>query len=185
MKELQKKIVLLTAIFIMANGACYYAFADHDRERKRNKHGEHSENYGKHGKRSLNPVTNQTYKETCGACHFAYQPGLLPSGSWEKILAGLNAHFGETVDLDSESKKVIAAYLKSDAAEYSSAKLSAKIMKSLRQTMPSRITEIPLFIKKHHKISSDVLKRKSAKSLSDCMACHKTADKGIYDKIPK
>jgi hypothetical protein len=29
----------------------------------------------------LKPVTNQTYEETCGDCHFGYQPELLPSAS--------------------------------------------------------------------------------------------------------
>ncbi len=30
------------------------------------------------------PVKNALYLEECGACHFAYQPGLLPSRSWKK-----------------------------------------------------------------------------------------------------
>jgi hypothetical protein len=34
----------------------------------------------------LKPVTNQTYEETCGDCHFGYQPELLPSASWLKIV---------------------------------------------------------------------------------------------------
>ena len=45
-------------------------------------------------------MTNQTYKETCAECHFAYQPELLPSVSWLKILNQLDDHFGEEVEAD-------------------------------------------------------------------------------------
>lgn len=140
-------------------------------------------------KRYLAPVDNATYKEECGACHFVYQPGLFPSGSWEKILAGLEDHFGEALELDPESKKTIAEYLKANAAERSSAKRAVKIMRSLGSQAPLRITEIPYIQEKHHEVSANVLKRKSIGSLSNCSACHTTAEKGDYDDdnvvIPK
>ena len=60
------------------------------------------------GKHYLTPVDNTTYRETCGACHFVYQPELLPSASWEKILAQLYDHFGEAIELDPESIRIIA-----------------------------------------------------------------------------
>ena len=145
---------------------------DHHSERKDSKH--HSERY-------LNPVDNAAYEEECGACHFPYQPGLLPSGSWEKILAGLEDHFGEVLELDPELKKVIAEYLKANAAEHSSAKRAVKIMRSLGSRTPLRVTEIPYIQEKHHEVSPNVLKRKSIGSLSNCSACHTTAEKGIYD----
>ena len=153
---------------------------DHHSGRRGSKHGR---------KRYLSVVDNAAYKDACGACHFSYQPELLPSGSWEKILAGLGDHFGETVELDPESKKTIAAYLKANAAEHSSAKRAVKIMRSLGSQTPVRITEIPYIQEKHHDVSSDVLKRKSIGSLSNCSACHTSAEKGIYDDdnvvIPK
>jgi len=49
--------------------------------------------------------------EACGGCHFAYQPELLPSGSWDKILAGLDDHYGEVIEIDPKSKKDIVQYL--------------------------------------------------------------------------
>jgi hypothetical protein len=153
---------------------------DHHSGRKDSKH---------HNERYLNPVDNGAYTEACGACHFPYQPALLPSGSWKKILAGVEDHFGEMLDIDPEFKKVIAEYLEANAAEHSSAKRSVKIMRSIRSRTPLRITEIPYIQRKHHEISADVLKRKSIGSLSNCSACHTTAEKGIYDDdnvvIPK
>jgi mono/diheme cytochrome c family protein len=171
-------MVFLAAAFLLSNGALSAALADHD---------DHKEK--KSRKRYLTPVDNATYKEECGACHFVYQPELLPSGSWEKILAGLEDHFGEGVELDPESKRIIAEYLKANAAERSSAKRAVKIMRSLGSRAPLRITDVPYIQEKHHEVSPNVLKRKSIGSLSNCIACHTTAEKGDYDDdnvvIPK
>lgn len=167
---------------MMANGVFYNALADHNdhkkKERYQKRHRSHSEHYGK---RNLTPVNNPTYRENCGGCHFPYQPELLPSGSWDKILKGFEDHFGEVIEFEPESKKIIAEYLKSNAAEYSSAKLSLKILRSLGNQTSPRITQIPYIQRKHHEIKSDVFKRESIGSLSKCLACHRTADKGIYE----
>jgi hypothetical protein len=137
----------------------------------------------------LNPVINQTYKEACGACHMTYQPELLPSGSWGKILNNVKDHFGEPVEVDAASKAVIEKYLLDNAAERSQGKLSLKIVRSLRGETPLRITEIRYIRSKHREIRPEVFKRKTVSSLSNCSACHRTADQGIYEddnvRIPK
>lgn len=202
MNKIQKWIVFLTVLFLLTNGAFYdAALADHDGGKKKSwyqkifdwddddddydddDHHSDDRKYSKHySKRYLNPVKNETYKEECGGCHFAYQPELLPSGSWEKILARLDDHFGEEIDLDPESKMIIVEYLKANGAEYSSAKRAVKIMRSLGIQTPLRITDIPYIRKKHDdEVSPDVLKRESIGSISNCSACHTTADQGIYD----
>jgi hypothetical protein len=126
-------------------------------------------------------VTDPTYKENCGACHFAYQPELLPSASWEKILSRLDDHFGESFELNEEAKKSILAYLQTNAAEHSPAKRAVEIVRSLGSEVPNRITEIPYIKKKHHDISSATIKREAIGSLSNCTACHTRAEEGIYD----
>jgi len=154
------------------------------RKGKRERHRD-----GDHRNRFIKPVNNSVYKEECGACHFAYQPELLPGASWMKILTNLDDHFGESIELDDDSKKVISDYLKSNSAEYSSAKRAVKIMRSLGNQIPLRITDIPYIKEKHHEISPNVLKRESIGSLSNCSACHTTAEEGIYEddnvKMPK
>ncbi|MCP4671094.1 MAG: hypothetical protein GY857_07290, partial [Desulfobacula sp.] len=124
-----------------------------------------------------------------GICHFLYQPELLPSDSWIRLLANLDDHFEEMVELDDDSKKIIGDYLKSNSAEYSSAKRAVKIMRSLRNQVPLRITDIPYIKEKHHEVSPDVLKLEAIGSLSNCSACHTTAEDGIYEDdnviIPK
>lgn len=190
MSRIHKWPVFLLTFLLTANGVFYTAFADHDDHKEKNRYQKKDRKHSEHnGNRNLAIVNNPAYTENCGTCHFAYQPGLLPSGSWAKILAKLSDHFGEAIELDPEAEKIIAEYLKVNAADYSSTKLSAKIMKSIGNQTPQRITEIRYIQKNHHEISSDVIKRKSIGSLSNCSACHITAEKGIYDddnvNIPK
>ena len=74
----------------------------------------------RNAKKYITPVNNPTYEEECGACHFPYQPELLPSGPWKKIIAGLDDHFGEEVEIDTESINAISGYFISNSAEKSS-----------------------------------------------------------------
>jgi len=138
---------------------------------------------------NLKPVTNQTYRKACGDCHLAYQPELMPFASWLKILNQLDDHFGEEIEVDPDTIKTISDYLKTNAAENSSARRSKKIMRSLGNKVPTRITEIPYIRRKHHESDPALFKRESIGSLANCNACHINAEKGIYDdddvKIPK
>ena len=186
MNRTRRWIFFLAAFLVMINGAFYIVVADHDdddheREGKERQHQKRYWEDSKDKKRFLTPVNNPTYIEECGGCHFTYQPELLPSGSWDKILAGLEDHYGEAIELDPKSKREIAEYLKANAAEYSSAKRAVKIMRSLGNRTPLRITQIPYIQEKHHDVSQKVLERDSIGSLSNCSACHTTASKGIYE----
>ncbi len=62
-------------------------------------------------------------------------------------------------------------------------------MRSLENHVPMRITGISYIREKHHELNPEVLKRESIGSLSNCIACHTTAEKGIYEdenvKIPQ
>jgi hypothetical protein len=188
----KKGIILLMALLLLVEGIFCVVLADHNEHRERKRYQKRQRNSSENdGKGHLKPVDNPTYKEICGDCHFAYQPELLPSGSWEKILAGLADHFGEEIEIDQESKKTITEYLKGNSAEYSSAKRAVKIMRSLRGKTPMRITDVPYIRHKHEDddIPADAFTRKSVGSMSNCIACHTTAENGIYDDdhvvIPK
>lgn len=127
--------------------------------------------------------------EQCGACHVFYAPELLPAGSWRRILSAPDDHFGESLSIPAETAQEIAIYLEANAADRSSSKRAGKIMSSLGGATPLRVTEVPYILKKHHKISTDVLRRPSIQSLANCVACHRTAANGVYDDdsvaIPK
>jgi len=109
--------------------------------------------------------------------------------AWENIISGSEEHFGEDLALDKETSADLIAYLKANGAENTGAKRSVKIMRSLGPTVLERITTIPYIKKEHHGIRAKVLKRESIGTLSNCIACHRTADRGIFDedfiKIPR
>jgi len=52
-------------------------------------------------------VMDMKKSKECGACHFAYQLGLLSPGSQDKTLAGLENHFREVIELSPGSKKAL------------------------------------------------------------------------------
>ncbi len=142
--------------------------------------------------KEVQPVTNKLYQEECSACHLAYQPGLLPSKSWEKLLTeeALSDHFGDDASLDADALKEIKDYALENAADKSFHKRSRKIALATRDVeAPLRITEVRYIKRKHHEIPEKMIKgNKDVKSLSFCNACHTRAKEGIYDndtvKIP-
>lgn len=166
-------ILLTTAIVI----------ADDDRYEKNERH---EKGYlGKFFSKKLDvaPVKNALYKEECGSCHFAYQPGLLPARSWTKMMGDLENHFDENAELDKDVQTKLTQYLVKNAADHANYKRSRRIMNSLSKTdSPLRITETPYFIRKHNEIPKRMVKdNPKLGSFSKCATCHTYAEKGSYD----
>ena len=141
------------------------------------------------GSKRMSVAANDTYKMSCGSCHFAYQPGLLPSRSWVKIIDEPGAHPGGALSLDEKRKAEVKNYLVQNGAENSHSRLSKKIMDSIGSDTPVRISEIPYIKNKHREITQEVFARKAIRSRANCIACHKSAETGLYDDhdvvIPK
>ncbi|WP_455221964.1 hypothetical protein [Kaarinaea lacus] len=131
------------------------------------------------------PVTDPVYLEECGACHFPYQPGLLPEASWRKLLdaKALADHFGENAELDDSTRQQILNVLVSSSADKSRYKRSKKIMSSLDEgEAPLRITKVPYFVEKHEDVGDEYVKNNSkVKSFSYCNKCHQEAKNAIFD----
>ena len=136
------------------------------------------------------PVKNDLYIKECGSCHFPYQPGLLPSNAWEKMMANLDNHFNSDATLDDKTFQTLSKYLNDNSAEKNMQyKRSNRIVSSLSPNqIPDSISTTPYMIKKHREIRKDLITQKEVKGLFNCIACHTTADKGIYSerdiKIP-
>jgi len=130
------------------------------------------------------PVKNAMYKEECGSCHFAYQPGLLPARSWQKMMGDLENHFEENAELDKDTQEALTKYLVANAADDADYKRSKRIMNSLNKNVtPLRITETPYFIRKHDEIPKRMVQdNPKLGSLSKCAACHVNAEKGSYEE---
>lgn len=132
------------------------------------------------GGNSMPPVKDAAVLKECGACHMAFQPAFLPARSWEKMMSGLKDHFGENAELNPATAQAITDYLTANA--YDKGKSRGKELSA--SEAPLRITETPWFKQKHGKkdrTAPATLKRRGAKSAADCKACHKEADKGLYE----
>ena len=114
----------------------------------------------------------------------AYPPGLLPTRSWKKLMAGLENHFGDNAELDSETFKSISEFLVSNSADDSNYRRSRKIMRSLsNKDAPIRISKTPYIINKHDEIPDRLIKyNKKVNSLSNCSACHNKAEQGLFSE---
>jgi mono/diheme cytochrome c family protein len=168
---------LALACFLVA-GALGWALADghgrkeHHRERGR-EHGEELDD-------AVPAVTLQAYQDTCGACHFAFQPALLPAASWRAHLDGREDHFGNALDLDQSTLDELAAYLTANAADNAPGELASELRRG-GGAAPLRVTELPEMRKEHHEIRSEVFARAAVGGRANCPACHPGAASGIYD----
>ena len=112
------------------------------------------------------------YTAECAACHTAYTPGLLPARSWQRIMTGLDKHYGTDASLDPATVQQLSSWLQANAGTY----------KRVTEEPPQdRITRSVWFARKHDDIAPAVWKHASVKSAANCGACHTGADKGQYD----
>lgn len=145
---------------------------------------------GEGGNSKLPVVSNTQWKTECGSCHMLYHPGLLPERSWNKMMAGLDKHFGENASLDTATRDEINRFLTLNSADKQGNRRSSRFNQSIpANATPLRVSETRYFTSKHDEVSASTFKRKSIGSASNCVACHKSAEKGDFSesqvKIPR
>jgi cytochrome c2 len=127
------------------------------------------------------PVKDPVVAKECGACHMVYPAGLLPAKSWSAMTANLGNHFGDNAELDAATTKRITDYLTANAAETA----DRHVLRGLKaDAVPERITDLPSWKRKHEKrdrVAPAALVRAGAKFKGDCKACHKQAERGIFE----
>ena len=128
----------------------------------------------------------ESYKLTCGECHFAYQAGLLPSKSWRELMLedSLLDHFGESITLNELETSETWGYLMHGAAEKSYYKTSSKISRSIPDRfVPLRVTDTKYFKREHRELKPRHVKlNPDVSSISNCIACHTGADSGSFEE---
>lgn len=127
-------------------------------------------------------VQSKLYATECGSCHFAYQPGMLPAASWERIMTGLEDHFGENAELADQERESIERYLMKNAADRVRQGLPNRINASLGGSNPPlRITETRFFRHEHDEIPARMVRdNQQVRSFSNCDACHTRAKQGSF-----
>ena len=132
----------------------------------------------------VNNAQSTMYQDECGACHFAYQPGLLPQASWARVMGNLEDHFGDDASLDAQQSAQIRKYLLTYAADVSSKSRSRAFASGpvSAQALP-RISNTQYFRREHSEIPTRLVEdNPDVGSFSNCQACHQTAAEGIYNE---
>lgn len=141
--------------------------------------------------RSIPFVENKTYQTECTSCHLGFLPGFLPARSWTKMMDELEDHFGENAALDDGPRQEILKFLVANAADKKkSTRRSQKIAQLIpKDESPQRITELTWWTRRHGSVREWVWKRKGVESKAKCNACHRDAEKGVFDehdvRVPK
>lgn len=135
-------------------------------------------------------LANKNWQQECSSCHLAYPPALLPKASWRRVMTGLDEHFGENASLDPATQADILRFLETYAADSGSSRIGDKVMRGLaKDAAPLRITQTPWFVREHDDVARATWSRKSIGSAANCAACHRQAERGVFDedtvKIPK
>jgi mono/diheme cytochrome c family protein len=113
------------------------------------------------------------YKQECAACHMAYPPGMLPAASWQRIMGGLERHYGSDASLTPEQVQQVSAWLQAHAGTYKRVR---------EEPTQDRITRSAWFVRKHREVDAAVWQRASIKGAAQCNACHTQAEQGQFDE---
>jgi mono/diheme cytochrome c family protein len=127
------------------------------------------------------PVTDDLTRAECGDCHMAFQPGFLPARSWDAMIDGLADHFGDDATIAADKAEHIRAYLTANAGDRIRSEVAREFMRWVREDgVPLRITENPEFLDEHD-FRPSVWERPEVVTKSNCLACHKAAERGSYE----
>ncbi len=118
------------------------------------------------------PVPNNPkWKEECGSCHIAYPPQLLTAENWQRLMGGLNKHFGANAVLDAKDNKDILDFMQRNAGSG-----------NMHSASSLRIGDTSWFTREHHEVSNNTWSNPLVKSRSNCTACHVNAERGDWSE---
>lgn len=128
---------------------------------------------GADGHRRMLPASpaSASYTAECGSCHIAFPPRLLSASGWERIMAGLDRHFGDDASVEPAVRAELTAYLRAHAG--SPRKFDAGA---------TRISETRWFRKEHDEVPAEVWASKQVRSAANCAACHTQAARGDFSE---
>ena len=103
--------------------------------------------------------------------------------SWQRILSGLEVHFGDNAELEPAVQRKLTAYLVAHSAERSHLRRARAVARSTGDSTPLRITETRWFRHEHDEISARWVKgNDEVRRFSQCDACHRDAARGLFDE---
>ena len=115
-------------------------------------------------------ASNPKWKAECGSCHVAYPPQLLPAASWQRLMKGLEKHFGIDASVDAAAAAEIGAFLEKYAGR----------KRGIAGEITLRVSETAWFQREHRKVDAAAWKLPAVKDAANCSACHTAAESGDY-----
>lgn len=137
--------------------------------------------YGLEGEEVYEP--DELYVDECGACHYAYPPGLLPASSWQRIMVGLEDHFEENAETDEETVAYLSEYLTANALSEGAPSKLSMLLRNMPAEPPLRVTSLPGF-EQAHESELELIEGLNVgmEFFSPCEDCHRQAEQGLFDK---
>lgn len=114
----------------------------------------------------------KSYRTECTGCHVAYAPDLLPAETWQRIMRGLDKHYGVDAATDSRESEEIERFLVRNAGNE---------LRPMKNGDPLRLTDTLWFHRRHGMVKA-FFQTSQVKSKANCTACHVHADDGRYDE---
>jgi hypothetical protein len=116
------------------------------------------------------------WQQECGACHIAYPAALLGPASWNRVISGLDKHFGTDASLDAATSAQVGRYLRSNAGHERAPATTAIAAPVLR------ISDTAWFRNEHREVSAARWRSPAVKSAANCAACHRGAANGDFEE---
>jgi hypothetical protein len=116
-------------------------------------------------------IDQPKWKEECGSCHIAFPPQLLTGSDWQRVMLGLDKHFGSNAAIDPKDNQEILNFLIDNSGTAWGGKSSDSGL---------RITDTSWFNRKHKKVPNRIWFDAAVKSPSNCIACHVEAERGDW-----
>ena len=118
--------------------------------------------------------SNAVYRAECGSCHVAFPPALLSAPAWNRVLGGLDRHYGTDASVDAAALKSIREFVGPRAGDRRRAEPSAT-------ADTPRITTTAWFVKEHRQVAPRWSDPK-IRSAANCDACHAQAAQGDFSE---
>lgn len=112
------------------------------------------------------------YAAECGSCHLPYAPQLLAAPAWERIVGGLDRHFGVDASVDAAAAARIRTYLVAGAQPPGGKRYDPAA---------TRITQAQWYVREHRKVLARA-GTVNAPAAANCAACHPDAARGSFDE---
>ena len=128
---------------------------------------------------------NMAYEQACASCHMLYAPSTLPARSWQKMMQGLNNHFGDNAEVDSVVREEVSAYLQRNAADKVENIYAQPMLNLLKDgETPERISDTKYFKLLHDVVRPEMVSgNPDVKSVARCEICHYEALDGRFNRF--